>query len=307
MDFSFPHEITYTNKGRVAIPEIAKSLIANEQLLLQSVKIFENSFPGLTIEKTSIGLRSIEHQSPLHETLILSFYATHQRDLEQQIPKLLDDITGLHIASEYSVIVNLFFLLVILYIIQMLFGQKEKPTQAILLDYENALQEASEKLKIPKSKIVTIIQNEIGKSDKKSLKRSVIQFLAPAKKEKGASINIGHDRKISSRVILDTPSYLDLDDDSNEIRTELEKVVISLRATDIDKNKSGWAGQIARISESRLKMEVYPTVKLSELHGKKNILGDVIIVSKRQDDGSYRPYMFHLIKVHKRTAAKKKK
>lgn len=94
--------------------------------------------------------------------------------------------------------------------------------------------------------------------------------------------------------------------DEDEVQKAYTNVTVRLRATDIDRNKQGWAGQVEHIYEDRLKMQVYPTVNLKLLHGKKTVIGDIILVSRKQDSGEYKPYMFHLVSLHDEVSRSKK-
>jgi hypothetical protein len=42
-------------------------------------------------------------------------------------------------------------------------------------------------------------------------------------------------------------------------------------------------------------MEVYPTIDPGKIFGRRTIRGDIIVVSKRQPNDSYKPIMFHLV------------
>ena len=53
-------------------------------------------------------------------------------------------------------------------------------------------------------------------------------------------------------------------------------------------------------------MEIYPTIDLKKLHGKKSIVGDILLVSKKQPNGDYKPTSFHLIEIHEPKKCKKK-
>jgi hypothetical protein len=105
------------------------------------------------------------------------------------------------------------------------------------------------------------------------------------------------DQRIEPTLIAEVPSDAQiLEIDESPSTEPIENVRIGLRAQDMDRAKSGWAASIPKISGTRLRMQIYPPLKPEDIYTKKTILGDIILVSRRNDAGSMEPYMFHLVR-----------
>ncbi|NJO23198.1 MAG: hypothetical protein HC868_09935 [Sphingomonadales bacterium] len=110
---------------------------------------------------------------------------------------------------------------------------------------------------------------------------------------------VGEDREIVPETIEEVPLASEITESKPEDETEpLMNVTIELHAQDMDRRKLGWAGIIPAISPDRLRMQIYPTIDPNEIYMKASLKGDVILVSRPQPDGSFKPYLFHLVKLH---------
>ena len=88
-----------------------------------------------------------------------------------------------------------------------------------------------------------------------------------------------------------------LDAEDSDATEQLEHVRIELHAQDIDRAKRGWAAIVPEISPNRLRMEIYPPLKPQDIYTKSQITGNIVLVSRRADNGEMEPYMFHLVRL----------
>jgi hypothetical protein len=106
------------------------------------------------------------------------------------------------------------------------------------------------------------------------------------------------DRKFASDVVAEIPSdaqILELED--NETAAPVENVRIQLHAQDVDRTKLGWAAVVPEISPKRMKMSIYPNIQPKDIYTKREIIGDIMLVSRKNKSGKSEPYMFHLMRV----------
>jgi hypothetical protein len=55
---------------------------------------------------------------------------------------------------------------------------------------------------------------------------------------------------------------------------------------------------VPEISSKRMKMEIYPPIRPEQIYRKSRLKGDIMLLSERKSDGTYKPKMFHLINLH---------
>lgn len=308
MELFFPHEIVFSNKEKILVGDVALSLIANEQIVHIVGKVLELCFDGLTVEKVNVEFRSASVNSPLKEALAAGILLTYQDDLKREVPKMIEAITGRHIDPNYTTIVTVVFLVIVIYGIEKAWDifknsnkekTKEAIPQSIYNNYGTLIQNAGDLLQIPPAELDRAVRMATPPKQEKALARSVLSFIQPAKRERGASI-AGAGMIIDAATIEDAPSPLDiaLDSEDDETQNPFERREVIIHATDIDHNASGWAGHIPGVWEKRLRMKLFPAISPGQLFGKEKITADIIVVAKRDSEGHYVPYLFHVVRVY---------
>lgn len=306
---NFTHAVTYTNDGKIPVSEVAESLLANENLIKLTIPLLEKLYPGLVIETVEVNFKSASHDSPLSETFGITLFSTFQEDLERDVPEIIEHLTGKEIPENFNSLIAIAAFLALYHGSSYLFSRfKGGKSEAIESGLTNIINVAGDYINMDPEKVRAATKEVYTGTRLQSLAKAVKGVILPAKRDANAKIIGNSQIEFDREAVKDFPSDIDFEyEDDQEITANLQKVKISLRATDIDKNNSGWAGTIKNISDNRLKMEVYPTIDLKKLHGKKSIVGDVILISKKQPNGSYRPSSFHLIKIHEPIKKKPRK
>jgi hypothetical protein len=302
MKVDFVHKIEYTNNNSIAVADVANSLIANKAIVRSIKEILENCIEGVAVD-VEVLFKEATHNSPLKEIMGASLFVAFQKDLEKEVPAIIEKITGMHVSDSYDTTVTVLSLMLVYYGMSYIYEKcKGKKSEAIETSKNQTVQYIENYFNFPKEKIEESVSNIFKKN--KGILTHVKNFVAPAKRDKGAEI-IGGGRKIDKGSISDFPNDADIESEEEKEKQEpLQNVEIEIRAMDIDKNKSGWAGilrSIKDLSDKRLKMQIYPTIQLEDVVEDRhiNIKGNIILVSKLQNDGNYKPYMFHLLEVIK--------
>lgn len=113
--------------------------------------------------------------------------------------------------------------------------------------------------------------------DKNQIAKATLEFMSPVRSEPSASISLGADGSLADSiepaVITAIPTQYEAK--KNQRFESLTKVKISLRATDIDKRKQGWAGTIDGVVDNRVSIILDPTLEPSELLGRTSFVADV--------------------------------
>lgn len=307
MELLFQHKIVFSNQDEISVRDVANSLLANEQMVLAIGEILENCFIGLSVEKVSVDFRAATINSPLTEELGTKLVVQFQEAFRTQIPKLIESVTGLRVDSEQGQLVTTLFLLIVVYGIKKAWelykakneGEEESPPPQIIQNYGVLLNAGGDIAGVSPQTLEAAIERTFPPKRSTQLARMALNFIQPAKREKGTVIS-GAGLSIDAAAIEAAPSALDvaLSEEDEERQTPYEKQKVVIHATDKDHNASGWAGHIIGVCDKRLRMKLFSKISPESLFGKNDIVADIILVSRRNPDGEYRPYMFHVIDVY---------
>lgn len=114
--------------------------------------------------------------------------------------------------------------------------------------------------------------------DKKKLAESAVKIIAPATRETGGSpLHIGGTEMpaMDTEIVTQTPSAFSMEQD--EYTQEFNDVDLEIRATDRDKNTSGWGGVIPNIVNRRVKLILADDIDLNRLSKHANIRANVVV------------------------------
>jgi len=292
---------TYEIDGTASLSDIAQSLLSIERITREVGPILEGSVRGLSIEKIEISLRELTHASPVKEIFWLAVFVAFQKDLEAEVPTAIEQLTGLPISESYDSIVTVVTLIIIFYGVDWVL-QKMSPTgpsQKVLRIFNGLVDDAAIALNVPRESIIGTLEDRYGGNKARAIAKPAINFWNIAKRRPGSKVIAGS-HEVGSDVISEIPSDLEVASyEAEEISEPFEDVEIELHAQDRDRLKQGWAGIINSVSRDRLRMTLYPPIQPDDIYRQDTIRGDVIVVSKRQDTGEYRPYMFHLVRLRR--------
>jgi len=300
MEVTFRHGLTYGTKDQTSLQRIADSLVANERLLLEAAGVLGTIVDGLEIKKVNISLRQITQESPLKEIYWGALVFTFQEDLVREVPPLLEQLLRTDIPDQYNTLVTVTALLLAFYGVDFVYrrlnpGSSSRHISRML---DGLIHDVSEMVDKPENEIRDKLAERYGEGKLRQLAKASTRFFSPAKEKKGIGIKPNVGPEISPEVVDDIPSQQDIDDFSPaEVPEPIEGVEIEIHQQDVDYTKSGWAGIVKDVYDKRLKMQLYPPLKPDDLYTKKNIVGDIILVSRRNEGGDYIPYMFHLVRI----------
>lgn len=305
MEHNGTHSITYTNTGSVPVSDVAASLIANEQLLREAAEVLQELVPGLKVEEVVVQFRSATSSSPLKELLAYSLIVVYQEDLNREVPALIEQITGRDVPDNMETLVTVLVLVVAIYGVGKAFelwkakGAKAEggPSPSIQGNYNQVVHVAGDLIGVDPDAITEVLGKRFTGRKARSLGRRALEFIRPAKREDGAAVE-GGGVAIDPETIREAPSALDIElETDEETQDAYPAQPIIIHATDLDSAKTGWAGHLPGVWEKRLPMRLYPTIRLDDLFGKREVTGDVILVSRRDAAGEYVPYLFHVVRL----------
>ncbi|MGL1920480.1 MAG: hypothetical protein OCD03_05605 [Hyphomicrobiales bacterium] len=307
MKIPFQHKLVYGDSAqdKISVTDVANSLIANEQLVLEASKLLEKLFPSLEIDRVKVKFKSVSINSPLEETLWLTLYANYQEDLEKDVPVLIEDITGVEIPDKYDTLITILVILIavysIKYISKKIFEKDDKqksPSIEISGNYNKVLIESSEITGIDVKDVEKTLINSYSDKENLSLAKKSLELIAPAKKSGVGNLS-GGGVEISEETIMSAPHDFEFEAlEVEEALEEIEDIELVIHANDMDSAKKGWGAHIPSISSRRIRMQISPEIRLSKIYGKRKINGRIILQSKVDKKGEMKPYLIHLLELN---------
>lgn len=294
-----PHRVRYETVGKVPVPLIAQSLIANEEFLTEAIAVLELLVPNLKIDKAEISLSRVSQDSPLDELFWIAVVSVYQEDLVLEVPALIESIIGMKPPGEYNTLITILVMAILFYGSRAAYRLVSSGLESAKINraYQGLVQEAAKALNKPEAEVMKMLEERYGQSGFKKLASSAVRFFSPAKHEGAVTVK-ANEIEVAPDVVKEIPSIAEFEDLKPEETQEAhEDVVIELHAQDVDKRKAGWAGVAKAIHPDRLKILVYPTIKPEDIYTKSQVTGDILLVSKWQPDGTYKPYLIHLLKL----------
>jgi hypothetical protein len=110
-----PFTVEYLTPGVVPLGEVIDSLIALQSLIEEGGSNLPLFVSGLQIEAIRVNVRSIIQESPLREVFLVSLFLAFQKDLEAEIPAMVEHITGQPIPEGFETLVTLSVLIALFY------------------------------------------------------------------------------------------------------------------------------------------------------------------------------------------------
>lgn len=315
MDFRVPNQVTYDFEGRANVAEVAKALIAQEQLLRDALLVIEGCYSEIEIEHVSVTVREVVQNSPLRHRIEGFIVAALSPGLTEDMPAdILDTLFGLDVPDSYDGFVTLLVLIVSLWgaekVIQQLKRSKDDAEGAELERRETEIaaerKRLTEKAAIAGSVEEERLQEAISTTLQKraaSVGRSAMNFLSPARRHRAVAIRAPGGEAIEKETIDALPS--DLEMASYEPATETtpyERVIVKFHAHDKD-NPKRWAGTISEVGEGRKALHISPDIDSESLFTREKVRADVLVTSVLDAQGEYQPSIYYLARVYDDEAA----
>lgn len=303
MEFVIPHQLTYDFKGRATVPEIAKSLLAQDKLFREAIQVVELVFPNLKLEKVRIDIREVVQGSPFRTYMTATVLGVYASELGADMPDILDSLFGVNVPDSYDSFVSVIILLIAVYGLDKLRAKMfpGKSGTDLLTERERLLVAAAAEASVTRDHMQEAVETVVGKRGG-SITKAAIDLMTPAKRHKAKSIMTGREA-ISQKAIEAAPSDIDFAEYAAPTQVEeLEGAVVKFRAHDLDRDKN-WAATIDEVSSQRRPLHLAPDIQPETLFERRAVRADVLVTSILDADGDYVPTLYYLTKVYDDDAA----
>lgn len=306
MDIILRHGVEYGIADPVSVEDLVKSIEAHARLLRTSGDLISDLVPGLSIEPKQVSVLSLSQESPLREMFAFAVVMTYQKELEKEVPQLVETLTGKSLPDQYDTLVTVIVMLIAIYGISRAYEALFPGRSMDNLDQakEGLLTKAVKMTGVAAHRIAGAIEVLFTGRSRRVLVGASQKVFAPTRNQSGASIR---DRKgttlIPEAAVRDAQAASNLpyeaDEEDKPIATSEfhSDVRIILHAMDRDRKRQGWAGHCPDLFDERIQMFLEKTLRPDTIFGKDEIRGDILLTSEEDEKGDMRPKEFLLIQV----------
>lgn len=279
-----PFSVRYLTDEPVPIRDIIASLQGVETTLNEVAKLLPTFVDGLKIEKIEIKVREVAQESPLREIFAIALFMAFQKQLEEEVPHLIADATGLIISDRFDTVITVLALIVVFYGVgalkDLVFGAGEEGAAQAQLD--GLIAELAPMIgKSERSIRETLAARYAEKTLWRRLANATSRFFAPSKHQDSVPVEV-NGREISQHVIRDVPAEFLVEDASEEHASRnFNGVIIELHAQDRDHSGRGWAAVVEGVSHQRLRMKLMTEVSATDLWNQDRVRGDITVLYER--------------------------
>lgn len=286
-----PYSIKFTNNKPIPIDTFVQSLLAYERLIKRTEPFIERAFPGIDVIRIEVDISKIEAGS-LFEDLLVKIVFKSQENYENAkdvVATMFESNKALTTAVCIGVAAYVGF--------GVMHALDKGAPSTHIAAYNSVVAQQGSTINIPEKALQEITQ---GVRDKKRLSKDAISAIAPARLEKGVSIESSCEPTLTvpSGFISEAPTVYP-DEEPRQDRQVMTRTRIEIWASDRESYTKTWAGSVPGIVEKRVKFTLDESVDPNQLHGNRSIVADIII--EKQFDSvkkEFIPKKIDIIKVY---------
>jgi hypothetical protein len=305
MEMRFPHRVKY-DADDWTIDQVVLTLQGQRRLIEASTAVLEELIPGLKVESVTIEVNELQTGS-LFEDFVIVLYSVYQTDVDGVVSAEVESMFGVSIPEQYQPLLSAILLLIALYVgryaISAVLAKKGKEPAPLHIqgDYNTVVNMIGSTLNVNAEHVEDALKEAVPPNKRRSLIKSVTSFLRPKPRGEIAAIEVADVARIPKATLDEYPSDSDLEAIDESRHVDIPDARIQIRATDRDKNKSGWAAMILdnKQFKKRLDMVLYPTVDAEALAKCDIVKADISVEGERKPDGSFKGKTIHLLRFEK--------
>ena len=168
--------------------------------------LLEGLIPGLEVRGLTITLREISQKSPLREAFAFGLVGVYQESIGKDMPKIIHDLFGAHLAPEYDNIVSLLFIVLVFYAGQFIHNAAGKLVERRKLrrEFNGLISEIANMLNKSEDAVKLVIKDKFGGARIGPLVDSAARVLLPSKNQANAPLTISG-RALSHDLVAEFP------------------------------------------------------------------------------------------------------
>ncbi len=295
MEITIGQQLYYSNREWVPVKDIGESLLALESTIQQSVPILEKLIPGTQIESVQVFINELKSDS-IYEDLVVKFVFGSQEQLDEFIAdsrKKLGMDKLMANPNIYAVLLIAMLLGALAYEMGKDSGADAEQKATIEASHNTIINIGAGMTDMQAGDFRALIDGAM--KDKSQVARDAVAIIRPAKRDPQASIRFNGEEtlSLSSDDVKAAPNSLK-EPEPEELIRDFTDIQLDIRATDLDSGKKGWAAALPDFDDRRVRLQLDPSVKPSELASKRSVRGSVTIVFKTDKKGNQVPVLVFL-------------
>ena len=233
---------------------------------------------------------------------MIQVYEEYQDEIKEFVIDKIEGHTGVDVPAELEGFVVLTSLAVLYFVSRYAYdkvsGGKKDGQPSINNSYNNTITVLGDMTGVSIGEVDKAIQAAIPKPRRKFLTQKVADIFRPARADAGSTIAVGGDKIVGSKEIYEFPTDAEIMGIVDSHTINEDNLLIEIRATDKDRNKSGWGAQIVGNAKypKRLPMDLYPDLNAADLASKNQVFGDMVIDVSVDFEGNIKPKKIHLLR-----------
>lgn len=170
----------------------------------------------------------------------------------------------------------------------------DKPAPSITATNSIIIQNGAGSLNISNEAFSAALTDAVR--DKKGVAESALKFIGPARMDPQSSVEFNSQIIIPPSAIAEAPRKIELE--ANERIEEHTNTTLTIRATNLDSKKSGWAGRLGN-RDDRLPIELDPVVRQEDIFGRSAVQVDAALIFKEKGRSrELKPSRIYVRKIH---------
>lgn len=273
--FTSTHEIFYSNRDPVPIAEIVESLLALERIVKASPRVLEG-ITRVPIERVEVYVEELATGSLL-ERIAVKLFFKDEADLDAFLARVRDRIRKP--GMERNLLIGAVIFALAGYGAWLAANSQKVPNAPAIMANNNVIINlGAGEVDLTPEAFRAIVEAAV--TDKKDLAKSAVRFFKPARSDSEAGIRLDDNEALTfpSPVIAATPVQLEFD--KQERVEHFKDVDLHIRATNLDSMKKGWAALMPGYIDRRVRLELDPSVKPTDVAGRFQLRADVSVIYK---------------------------
>lgn len=284
------HFFYYDTKNPATASSLAESLLGFEGIVKRSTAVLSRVL-DVPIKDTEVLITSFEFGS-YKENFIFRFLFGKGRAAEKNLEKLRNQlgIQNMDLKKVAAVVVTG----AVLYAAYRFLPSAPTPAT---IHIENSFNNLGKEIGLSKDELIALFDATIRNPDE--LKKHVSKLAHPGATPHGGTITLDNNPALSipaDVVSVIPPGYTK--DDVDEPFKDFDGIQIVIRAIDLDRPATGWAGIVPTISDRRLPVSLADGLDPATVPAGKNTDADVTVIYKVDKNGNKEPKRYLLRKVH---------
>ena len=288
-ELTFEHTFYYRTEAAIPAWQVAESLLALQALATRSAVAIEKLFPDVQVRATTVYVEQLTSGS-LKELVLIKLLFGEQKRLEKAVDTAREAIGLDTLGTKHPLLAALILALALDGCeIAVKYWHEKNALPQIQVNQMIIVNAGADALSIP-PQVFKAAVDAAAAHNSANLANDALRFIQPAKSGPSGWLELQESPQfaISPETVQLMPSHILPQPNKDSLR-DYDNVEVEIRATDLDRTKSGWWVRVPSISPKRLPMEVGLDVNPFALPSGARITGNITVAFQTKTDAEPLP------------------